>query len=108
MKINKIKTLVLAVALCLFGEMSAQAQSSSFVQGGIRYNILDSYRKTCGVTANIDETIGASNYSGVIEIPRTVLYLGKFYTVTRIGKGAFSKSSKLVAVKCPSTVPLRR
>ena len=31
MKINKIKTLVLAVALCLFGEMSAQAQSSSFV-----------------------------------------------------------------------------
>ena len=108
MKLNNIKSRLLAAALCLLG--AVQAQAYDFMSGGVYYNILSMADMTCEVTRK--ENIIVSSYSGDIVIPEKVTYSGRTFTVTAIGDYAFgatfysNSSQTLFSVKCPDTVTL--
>ena len=101
MKLNNIKSRLLASALCLLGAVQAQA-AYDFEVDDIYYNILSMADLTCEVTRPND--MYASPYEGDVVIPETVTYSGRTFTVTQIGEGAFSSASTVFTVKCPDTV----
>lgn len=83
--------------------ISISAFAYDFSSDGLRYDILSEEDRTVGVTyysLNYND-----NYvSGDIEIPRKVIYKSKTYTVTSIGKYAFSGCSSLTEVTIPNSV----
>jgi hypothetical protein len=87
-----------AVSLTVFMLLSLvvpqQLYAGDFFVDGILYNELTD--NTCEVTTY--------SYTGDVNIPETVSYGGKKYTVTAIGNNAFSMSSDLTAVTIPTTV----
>ena len=64
---------------------------------GIYYNLVSKV-KTAEVTQN------PNKYSGKVVIPKTVTYGGKDYSVTSIGRSAFSYCSGLTSVTIPNSV----
>ena len=70
-----------------------------FYQNGIYYNITG--ENTVEVSC---ETQSGGSYSGTVNIPETVNYDGKNYTVTAIGSRAFEYCYGLTAVHIPATV----
>lgn len=83
-----------------------------FVADGIYYNINDD-GTSVSVTYKAEENLDLDNdymlkfyncYSGDVVIPSTVTYDGKEYSVTGIGKNAFSMCSGLTSVTIPNSV----
>ena len=62
-----------------------------FVDNGICYKVTDKLNKTV-------EVVAKGKYTGSIVIPETVIYNDIVYSVTRIGKRAFSKCHGLTSV----------
>ena len=71
-----------------------------FWQDGIYYNISSEADRSVQVTNKGDNGC----YSGDIEIPKKLIYNGKTYTVTSIGKNAFYRCSGLTSVSIPNSV----
>ena len=72
----------------------------SFENLGIFYNITSSSDLTVEVTYGKQY----GEYFGVVDIPQTTSYNGVYYTVTSVGKHAFSACSGLTKVIFPETV----
>lgn len=93
---GKYKVFLLTILfLCNLFSNNWQASAYDFVTGGIYYNITSPTQNIVEVTygpqySNSDITCA---YIGDIEIPETVTYKGKSYTVTGIGYRAFYTSS---------------
>ena len=68
----------------------------------LSYTILDENAKTCMVNSNNNKS--GANISGKVEIPETVIYDNTEYSVTSIGKKAFSSCSGLSEVTIPTSV----
>ena len=77
---------------------SAFAQYTGVVNG-INY-----YFKGKTATATVTELAGYYRYSGNINIPSTVGYDGKKYTVTEIGNRAFKNCTGLTSITLPNTI----
>ena len=76
-----------------------------FVVGGIYYNITDATNKTVAVSYRGSYSDSYSNeYTGNVEIPESVAYNGKTYSVTSIGKDAFRDCSGLTSVVIGNSV----
>ena len=78
--------------------------------GGIYY-ILDNKNNTATVTSiyggknySLDASQVAQVYSGTINIPETIVYDGKMYTVTAVGSYAFNCQNDLQSIYVPRTV----
>lgn len=70
---------------------------------GIFYN-LNSSSKTAIVTNEKDDVFNGSDiYAGTIMIPKTILYKGKSFEVTEIGKYAFY-GSKITSISLPNSI----
>lgn len=67
-----------------------QIEQTTFEVGGFKYVVNDKDAKTVSVIAN--------NYSGIVKIPETTEYEGVTYSVTGIGKDAFSGCTSLTYV----------
>ena len=97
-KINKMKPIIqklwmFIAVLCASLSVSAQ----DFFTTEMWYRILSEGNRTV-------EIVQAVLLSGDIEIPRKVIYESKTYTVTSIGKDAFSTCGSLTSVTIPNSV----
>ena len=95
---KQLKLLLLAVIGLLY---SVSMSAYDFKVDGIYYNKTSATDKTVEVTHG---TNFRGSYSGAINIPNTVNYLGEIYTVTCIGVQAFSSCSGLTSVKIGNSV----
>ena len=68
--------------------------SQVFTSNGIKYNITDTTNKKVEVSTN-------TNFTGVANIPQSVIYNGQNYTVTSIAYGAFMGCTGLTSVIIP-------
>lgn len=93
---KKITNRFISLALCLSGCLAAHAYS--FEVDGISYKIYSEYDKTVEVTSK------SSHYTGVVNIPSTVNFIGETYSVTEIGESAFSGCTGLTSVSIPNSV----
>ena len=83
----------------------AVATAHDFEVDGIYYNITDATAKTVAVTYKGNDYYSYSNeYSGTVNIPATVTYNGKTYSVTTIGNCAFYGCSSLASITIPNSV----
>lgn len=87
---------LLVLALCLSVSTIASA-SYDFESDGIYYKVISLENMTVGVTS------GNEKYNGRIEIPASVTYNGKTFTVTQILKDAFAQTA-ITEIKLPSTL----
>ena len=105
---KKIKKLIL-LGLFLYVSLGASAYSFSAVNEDgvtIYYNIISSTKLTCAVTHKGDyEYSPIVSYSGTVNIPETVTYNGKTYSVTSIGNYTFYGCSGLTSVTNLATEP---
>lgn len=91
----------------VFRTMAADADAYDFEVGGLRYCIRSN--NTVGVTYKLSvnriqiHPSTPSEYTGIIEIPSTVEYEGKTYTVTSILSDAFN-GAKVTEVILPNTI----
>lgn len=90
-----LKLTVLTV--CLGWALGASAYD--FYLNGFYYNI----KENNTVEVTYKEVAGTDTYTGVINIPQSVVYDGITYQVTAIGRGAFSLST-LTEVNIPNSV----
>ena len=72
----------------------------SFESQGIFYNITN----TANLTVEVTYGKQYGEYFGAVDIPQTTSYNGVYYTVTSVGKNAFSGCSGVTKVTFPSTV----
>ena len=86
-------TLLLTILMSMVG---AKALAWDVRINGIYYDLSET---TATVTSD-DE----SYYNGHIVIPSTIVYSGKTYNVTSIGRGAFSGCMNLTSVSIPNSV----
>ena len=99
---KKFKSLVLTVIglLC-----SVSVSAHEFEVDGIYYNITSSADMTVAVTYRGNSSTSYSNeYSGAVNIPESVTYHGRTYSVIRIGSYAFYDCSGLTSVVIPNSV----
>ena len=94
MKQNYLKELMTALLLLCCTAASAY----DFKFGGIYFNILSSEDKTVEVTS------GSNKYTGAVTIPASVTYKGITYSVTSIGRWAFSNCYGLTSIEIPEGV----
>ena len=73
--------------------------SQVFTSNGIKYNITDTTNKKVEVSTN-------TNFTGVANIPQSVIYNGQNYTVTSIAYGAFMGCTGLTSVIIPNSVTI--
>ncbi|MDD6778382.1 MAG: leucine-rich repeat domain-containing protein [Bacteroidales bacterium] len=102
MKQNYLKRLALAAVLLL---VAATASAYDFVVDGIYY-VINFDHETVSVTnpmPNPNMVTGSDWYVGDYDIPETVEYEGRTYTVTAIGYCAFAQC-QVKTVKIPQTV----
>ena len=96
---KQFKKLAMAIA-GLWCCMAANAHD--FEVDGIYYNIF--------TTTEVEVTFKGSNnksydeYAGKVEIPESVAYNGKTYSVTSIGEEAFSGCTGLTSITIPNSV----
>ncbi len=95
---NSASKFISAVVLLLLFTVPQQVNAAIFSVDGISYRELTD--NTCEVSKNL--------YSGDVNIPETVAYEEKTYTVTAIGYEAFSMCSDLTSVTIPNSVTLIR
>lgn len=84
--------------LCMSASLTAFIASASFAEttfsaDGIYYKVLS----TMPARVSVERGYGF-NYSGTVDIPASVEYEGKDYSVTAIGRGAFYNSLDLTTV----------
>ena len=99
MKTFKTTLLTIAALLC---SISASAFSSFYVND-IPYKITSSDHLTVEVTYT-STIINNTDYHGKVEIPESVSYEDKTYSVTSIGNYAFYGSSRLTSITIPNSV----
>ena len=90
------------VLLLLF---SVAVNAHDFAVDGIFYNITDENNKTVEVTykgSSYDEY--SNEYTGKVEIYKSVAYNGTTYSVTSIGWNAFEGCSGLTSIEIPNSV----
>ena len=75
---------------------STIATAQNFTANGISYNILSTDDKTLEVTQG--------SYRGAVTIPAKVTYNGTTYSVTGIGRYAFSECDGLTSITIPNSV----
>ena len=81
------------------------ATAHHFQVDGIYYNILSEEEKTVEVTYRGNYSDSYSNeYTGSVVIPESVTYNGATYSVTSIGKEAFSGCIWLRSITIPNSV----
>ena len=95
MKTNLLKSFLLALIVAMLPQL---ASAYDFIVDGIAYDI--SFNNT-----SVSVTSGG-NYEGVINIPSSVTYSGKTYTVKTIGYRAFDGCTGLTSVTIPNSVTL--
>ena len=102
--------LTLALAVSLFGIASTPASAAvgdNIIVGGITYKILTE-SGTTGIV-QVGNTLPSSpavptSTQGALNIPASVSYNGRSYTVTSIGDYAFSRCSSLTRITIPNSV----
>ncbi|MBQ0063860.1 MAG: leucine-rich repeat protein [Prevotella sp.] len=87
------------ILLCLFCMVSLGA--SAFEVDGIYYNITSS---SSPYTVEVTNNNNLGTYSGVVNIPSSVAYNGKTYSVTSIGSYAFADCFGLKSIEIPNSV----
>ena len=92
---KKVLSLLLLAFMPMLASMPVQAYD--FENGGFRYNIVGNDYISVEVARN-------PSYSGDIVIPNSVYYDGNTYTVTGIGKMAFSDIVNIKSVTIPNSV----
>ena len=95
---NSIISILLAVFMSMAG---AKAWAYSAEIDGIFYNLKGSEAE---VTYEFAGSSNSSSYIGVVDIPSSVTYNDKEYTVTSIGGYAFYECSGLTSVTIPNSV----
>ena len=96
-----MKRLLLLIFMTVSAVLTFAADHKySFENLGIFYNITSSSDLTVEVTYGKQY----GEYFGVVDIPQTTSYNGVYYTVTSVGKHAFSACSGLTKVIFPETV----
>ena len=85
---------LVAAVMCAIG-----ASAYDFYLNGFYYNI----KENNTVEVTYKEVAGTDTYTGVINIPQSVVHDGITYQVTAIGRGAFSLST-LTEVNIPNSV----
>ena len=88
------------LALCL---LAINVQAAPKEINGIFYN-LDKKTGEAEVTHEPETGFGYSTYQGVVVIPDSVVYEGRTYVVTAIGKMAFNHVTRMKSVSLPSTL----
>lgn len=84
--------------LSLLSLFSLAVNAADFVVNGIAYNALSLTDLTCEVTNN------STLYSGEIDIPATVSFQNRIFTVTKIGDEAFHNCNDIVSIIIPNTI----
>ena len=80
-----------------------------FEKDGIYYNIIDADNKMVAVTYCGDDPYSQekeNKYSGFIIVPEDVIYNGETYSITEIGKYAFSSCSDLNGISTSNSVTI--
>lgn len=95
---QKINSLLIMMVLLSW---SFVARSSDFIVGEIEYFIPSSVKNEV-YCYNVPSEY--KNTLEIAEIPSSVVYENKTYTVTKISRGAFMSCSKLTKIEIPSTV----
>lgn len=100
---HKHLTLMLAIFMSMFSNV---VMSHDFEVGGIYYRISStSAPLTVGVTyRGSSYTEYPNNYTGRVNIPKTVTYNGKTYNVTWIDNYTFYKCSGMTSITIPNSV----
>ena len=96
---NSLRALLLSLAVLLSLPMQAEKVEIE----GIWYN-LESEGKQAEVTYKGRFYDDYDEYSGVVEIPASVVYNGTTYSVTSIGNVAFMNCSGLTSVTIPNSI----
>ena len=99
-KLLFLKLLVLVA--CVSSALNLSASDYDFVADRLAYKITGTTTVEV-VNPGVEEKASDIDYSGVINIPRTVTYNGTTYTVTGIGLNAFAGSS-VTQVIIPNSV----
>ncbi len=103
---KKIKKIILLGFLCM---VSLGASAYDFIAKNadgvkIYYNITSSTDLTCEVTYKGQYYDSEISYLGIVNIPTSVTYNSKTYSVTSIGNDAFADCSGLTSVTIPNSV----
>lgn len=89
---------LLFISVCLIGLYSGKTFAYDFHSNGIYYNINEN-----GTSVSVTKGGSSFKYSGDIEIPSEVSYLGKNYTVSSIGNRAF-EYALIKSITIPRTI----
>ena len=90
------RLLLILKVLILLLMVPSSLYAYDFESGGIYYNNLGEN--------NVSVTSGDTKYQGSIVIPGQVIYNGKTYSVTSIGKDSFKECSSLTSISIPNSV----
>ena len=85
------------ILFCLCCLVGAKASAYDFVVDGIYY-----FHNGDGTSVSV--TSGNDKYTGIVKIPKSVTYIYKTYSVTKIGWNAFEGCSGLTSVTIPNSV----
>ena len=98
-------TILKSVMMVLVALFSLHSYAHDFEVDGIFYRYVSSTNLTVSVSYSGTSSSSVSNeYTGDVNIPSTVVYGGKTYSVTSIGDKAFSGCSGLTSVTIPGSV----
>ena len=94
------RTVVLAVLLLA---LSPDVMAYDVRIGAVYYN-LNQAQKEAEVTYLHSDTANRAAYSGAVSIPKTVVYKGQTYRVTKIGDYAFYNCCDMTSIHIPGSV----
>ncbi|MBR2250000.1 MAG: leucine-rich repeat domain-containing protein, partial [Prevotella sp.] len=94
-----MKRLLSLSVFLMMALLSFAAVTYDFDAGGIYYRIISS-----SAPYTVMVTSGDTRYTGTVNIPATVTYNGKTYSVTTIGSYAFCMCSGLTSITIPNSV----